>query len=709
MGHGARGWWVAWMCWGLSAGAALAAGLTLHVSTQGRDTWSGLSAAPNAAKTDGPLASLAGARDALRRLRGSGQVPAGAVTVEFQRGRYEQAAPCVFTAEDSGTAAAPVLYRAAPGAEVRISGGVRLWQMKPLGDTNILERLPAEARGKVLTVDLVNQGLFDYGVEPTGSKAQPASALQLTYNDALMTLARYPNEGFVTVADLPQGPKGPTFTYADERISRWAGESDPHGQGYWAHDWAACAIAFDKLDPATRTITQRRPGSGYGFRKGGRWYGYNLLCELDAPGEYYVDRLRGRLYFWPPDAPAQGVAEVSVAVDLLRLNNVTNVTLRGLVLENGRGCAVRIDGGADVALVGCTVRNMGGSAAEIRNGVRHRVAGCELSHLGNGGVGVWAGDPATLTPSGHVIDNNHIFDYARFCLTYGAAVQVGGCGNRVSHNLIHDGPHVAVLFGGRENVMEYNEVHSVCLTSGEMGAFYTGRDWTLVGNVINGNYVHDIYNPCSQRNRAIMLDDGAAGIRMTSNLIVRVAEGISLSAVDNVIENNVFVDCQPAVSGWQTWTTPESFVPPKGVHAQMPEQLAAVPVDASPWKERYPHLALLRDAIRDKTLRSPATRTRVERNVVWGCPQEWMIHAKAYPRTPDAWQIGDNNLAGVDPLFVDPAKGDYRMKPESPAFKTGFKPLPIGQMGLYASPERAVWPVKHAVRIISANLTYVKP
>jgi len=615
----------------------------------------------------------------------------------------------VLTAEDSGEADAPVVFCAAPGAEVRISGGVRLWQMRPLTDTNVLERLPEVARGHVRVVDLISQGLFDYGVEPTGSKAQPASGLQLTYNDAPMTLARWPNEGFVKVADTPQGPKGSTFTYADEHISRWAEESDPHGMGYWAHDWAACAIAFERIDPSTRTVTQRLPGSNYGFRKGGRWYGYNLLCEIDAPGEYVVDRLRGRLYFWPPDAAAKGVGEVSVGVDLLRMSNVTNVVLRGLVFEGGRGCAVRIDGGAGVAVVGCTIRNMGGSAVEIRNGEHHRVAGCELSHLGNGGVAVWAGDAAKLLPSGHVIDNNHISDYARFCQTYGAAVQVGGCGNCVSHNLIHDGPHVAVLFGGRENVMAYNEVHSVCLTSGEMGAFYTGRDWTLVGNVIRGNYIHDIYNPCSQRNRAVMLDDGAAGITVTENLIVRVAEGVSLSAIGNAIENNVFVNCYPAISGWQTWEKAEDYHNARYTHQQLLDMLSQVPVDEAPWKVRYPWLALVRDAVNGKvSVRDPATRTRVERNVIWGGEPEWMVHAKNYPRTARTWLIAENNMNGVDPLFVNSREDNYRMRPESPAFKKGFKPLPVEKMGLYASPERAVWPVKHAVSMVCTNLTYVK-
>lgn len=698
-----RTMWLAGLCVCMWVWGGLAAGLTLHVSPQGRDAWSGTLVAPNEAQTDGPLATLTGARDAVRRLRSSGPWPSEGVMIEFAAGRYEQRAAVAFERQDSGQAGAPVVYRAAPGAVVRITGGVRVKAFERVTDAAVLSRLAPEARGPVKVADLKAQGLSDYGKEPTGSKAQPCAAMQLMWGDAPMTQARWPNDGFSTVADTPQGPKGHTFTYTDERVSRWAQEDDPHGMGYWAHDWAACGIAFEKIDTATRTVTERLPGSNYGFRKGGRFYGYNLLCELDAPGEYYVDKRNGRLYVWPPTA-SETEAVVSVGSDLVRLTDVSNFAVRGLTFEDGRGCALRIEGGSDVSVLGCTIRNMGGSGIEIRKGERHRVAGCELAHLGNGGIGVYAGDPATLTPSRHLIDNNHIYDYARYCLTYGAAVQVGGCGNCVSHNLIHDGPHVAVLFGGRENSFEYNEVHSVCLTSGEMGAFYAGRDWTLVGNMIRFNYVHDIYNPCKQRNRAVMLDDGAAGVWVVGNLFVRIAEGVSLSAVDNVVGNNLFVDCQPALSGWQTWVTPESFVPPKGVHAQMPEGLLALPVDAAPWKDRYPELALLRDALRDRTLRAPETRTRVERNVIWGGAQEWMVHAKAYPYTTDAWMV-TNNLAGVDPLCVDAAKGDYHLRADSPAFKIGFRPLPLDKMGLYASAERAIWPVKHEVRMVCSSLT----
>ncbi|MBE0542786.1 MAG: hypothetical protein IH623_15625, partial [Verrucomicrobia bacterium] len=60
----------------LAGGTAAAAELVIHVSPRGDDAWSGIPAKPNADKTDGPVATLAGARDALRKARG-GRPPAG--------------------------------------------------------------------------------------------------------------------------------------------------------------------------------------------------------------------------------------------------------------------------------------------------------------------------------------------------------------------------------------------------------------------------------------------------------------------------------------------------------------------------------------------------------------------------------------------------------------------------------------------------------
>jgi hypothetical protein len=35
----------------------------------------------------------------------------------------------------------------------------------------------------------------------------------------------------------------------------------------------------------------------------------------------------------------------------------------------------------------------------------------------------------------------------------------------------------------------------------------------------------------------------------------------------------------------------------------------------------------------------------------------------------------------ADPMFVDPAAGDWRLKPGSPAYALGFTDLPLDQMG----------------------------
>jgi hypothetical protein len=63
-----------------------------------------------------------------------------------------------------------------------------------------------------------------------------------------------------------------------------------------------------------------------------------------------------------------------------------------------------------------------------------------------------------------------------------------------------------------------------------------------------------------------------------------------------------------------------------------------------------------------------------------------------------AWQASgqDRHSLLADPLFVDAAKDDYRLRPESPAFKLGFKPIPMEKIGPYADPLRATWPIAEA-------------
>ena len=115
----------------LGGGGQTGAATMFHVALDGRDNWSGMTAAPNAAGTDGPFATIARARDAVRRFRASAR-PSGPVLVRVHAGRYELTEPLIFKPEDSGTAQGPTIYVATPGNEgpVVISGGrvIRGWK-----------------------------------------------------------------------------------------------------------------------------------------------------------------------------------------------------------------------------------------------------------------------------------------------------------------------------------------------------------------------------------------------------------------------------------------------------------------------------------------------------------------------------------------------------------------------------------------------------
>ncbi|MDQ3814726.1 MAG: right-handed parallel beta-helix repeat-containing protein, partial [Armatimonadota bacterium] len=389
---------------GLCLTVSAAHALTLHVAPNGKDTWSGRQPQPNRSGTDGPLATLSGARDAIRRLKQQGGLPVGGVTVELQGGTYEMAQTVALGAEDSGTEAAPIVYRAQPGQEVRLTGAKAITGFSPTTDPAVLKHLPPEAHGKVVQADLKAQGITDYGKLTRRGFGNPMheSHLELFFRDQPMTLARWPNgDTYARIAALPAGQEGQSFVYEGDRPSRWVDEPDPWVFGYWYHDWADEYIPIEKIDPATKTITLPLPKPKFGFRNKQRWYALNLLSELDEPGEWYLDRATGILYFWPPAPVEQGRVTVSLLSTLLSLKDVAHVSLRGLILEGTRGTAVTISGGNDNALIACTLRNIGNRGVTIGGGARHGVVGCDIYRTSDGGISLSGGDRKTLTPAGH--------------------------------------------------------------------------------------------------------------------------------------------------------------------------------------------------------------------------------------------------------------------------------------------------------------------
>ena len=684
----------------------LAEEAVLYVAPDGSDAWSGRLPEPNQVRTDGPFASLERARDEIRRIKAAGPLPKGGMTVTMRGGRYKRRDTLKLTTQDSGRPDAEIVYCAYRRESVRITGGKVIGGFRTVTDPDVLSRLAPAARGHVVFTDLPKQRVSDFGAIGTRRHQKPIAGVELFFKDRPMTLARWPNKGWARVAGAPNGERGGRFAYDEDRPRRWLDEQDPRACGFWAHDWAASHVALASIDTDEKVITTRPPHSVYGYRKGKRFFAYNLLCELDEPGEWYLDRSNGVLYFWPPERLTPGSVVVSVCGDLVSMHEVSHVTFRGLTFEAGRGGAVIMRGGTGNAIIGCTIRNIGKKAAVLSQGVGHRVVGCDIYDTGEGGMLCIGGDKKTLTPCEFVIENNVITRCSRWQLTHSNAVSLYTVGARVAHNLMHDIPHQALYFSGNDNVIEYNELHSIGYEAGELGAVYAGRDWTLCGNVVRFNYFHDIYNPCRQRNRGIMLDDGAAGIEMYGNLFVRVAEGISLSSINNRVANNVFVQCRPAIACWGGAARFPEFSLDHSHYKTMWPRLVGLALDRPPWSKRYPELAGLRDAIKNGEVVPEKLRGHIERNIFWDAAECIGFH-----RTPKehCWVIRDN-LRDRDPLFAGPAKGDYRVRRESPAFALGFKPIPVDRIGVYQHDCRASWPVKHEVRRdLTRNLMYVPP
>ncbi|MBI5821152.1 MAG: right-handed parallel beta-helix repeat-containing protein [Verrucomicrobia bacterium] len=724
---------------------AHAEGVTFTVATNGNDAWSGKLAKPNDAKTDGPFATIERARDEIRRMKQNGALPKGGVAVEVLAGRYELAKPVELTAEDSGTAESPIIYRALPGDPVHISGGRVLTDWKPVADPAALNRLDSSARGKVFQADLRALGITEYGdlgldaeaqlqlwlarVDSQGEDAMGsayASAgkkvrprLEVFFNDQPMEISRWPNDDFIKIEEVlgkteinvrgVKGCKEGVFVYEGDRPKRWVNEKDAWVLGYWFRDWAQQRHKITSLDTEKRIITVPPPYHQYGYRKGQWFRGFNLLCEIDEPGEWYIDREAGILYFWPPGKLDGGRVEVSMAPRLLTLTDTAHVTVRGLLFEAARGTAIAIKNGQYCRVVGCTFRNLGNHAVTVFDGKENGVVGCDMYGMGGGGIYLVGGDRKALTPAGHFAENNHIHHFGRWDRMYRPGIFLSGVGLRASHNLIHDAPHSAILFGGNDHLIEFNEIHNVCFESHDCGAIYAGRSWTLRGHVIQHNYLHHIYGKSGGPCNGIYLDDLFSSATVQGNIFHQVLRPVFLGGGrDNIIQNNVFVDCPKAMhidARALGWCGPHADGRIK--EAIEKGTIAGVRYKEPPFSTRYPQLVNLLD---DEPKKPKGNIVR--RNIFWqGTGENLRRVAKGQPIKDTWWDAIEprikplvkleNNLINEDPKFVDEKAGNFQLRENSPAWKLGFQRIPVEKIGLHKDDCRASWPVNHPVRVMT--------
>jgi hypothetical protein len=327
------------------------------------------------------------------------------------------------------------------------------------------------------------------------------------------------------------------------------------------------------------------------------------------------------------------------------------------------------------------VKRFAGNGITITGGHDNGIFGCDLYSLGRRATEVSGGDRRTLTPGRHFVENCWMHSFGRLDHTYVPAVQLEGCGNRVAHNLFGDCPSSVVRIEGNDHTLEYNRVYRALLESEDQGAMELFGNPTYRGVVFRYNHFSDIGPDSAMEGpagrAAIRLDDAISGMLIYGNIFHRASQsfgGININGGrDNIIDNNVFAECEKGITGgysannkhWQQLGSNQAFIM------------------SDLYLRRYPDL---------RRLGTEPGLSSAWRNVVWKCGPMFSTYGR--PSADKFDLLANAEYTADDPGFVDAARGDFRLRPNAEVFRRiGFRPIAADEIGLYAHPLRASWPV----------------
>ena len=668
-----------------------------------------------------PLATLEKARDLVRAMDKTGKT---GVTVALKAGEYRVSA-LTFTEEDGGTESCPVTYAAYGDGEVILNGGVTLppAAFLPVSDDAVRARFAEDARDRIVCADLFSLGVTqaDYGKLYAIGSYNTANkytgdytgdlACELFFNDVRCTLARWPDsgewlytekvirtgegkesDGNATRNDNWDNLTNPTPDIYEvsrdlaARIEGWQTLDDVWMFGYWKYDWADASTLIESYDPETRQLTPKFV-SLYGAKTGAPFYFYNVLEELDAPGEWYLDRENGKLYLYPPEELSAASVDLSLSVSpVIRAENADFLTFDGLTVKGTRGDGIEITGNHNT-VKNCLIKNVAGSALLLK-GYHNLAAENEITHTGKGGIRLSGGDRETLTPGENKADNNLIHDWSEVYLTYQPAVSLGGVGNVCSHNEIYNSPHEAITYSGNNHLIEYNVIHNVCLLSDDAGAIYAGRSWVMYGNVIRYNAVFNV-GADGHEPTGIYMDDALSGQTIYGNLVVNAPDvGISLcGGRDHDVRNNIVI-----ITNQEPFTYDQRArdvaLACKDYDDGMWNELKTSPWQTPVWQKAFPQMTRFTDdfsRISDPDFVPNPAYSVVSGNLTVNFAGDLGSISEAAKAYSDFSGNACFRLKQMKDIFTDYETGDYSLPEDSLVFTVlpGFEPLPISEMGRY--------------------------
>ncbi len=681
-----------------------------YVATNGSDS--------NSGSQQAPFATFEKAQQAARAARVS--QPSGSVaTIWVGDGTYYRTNSLQLTSADAN-----LVIMAEPTASPRLCGGLPLrpaWFSPVTTNSPVWLRLDPSAQGNVMQVNLgtygitnlpplLRQGGWGGGIGELSYTSTGPFPSELYINDQPQQLARWPNatNNASRWAATSSRASSRSFTYTGTRPGRWLTAPDPWYHGLWGVLDSDDAIAGKSISGSgsSWTITLAQSPSA-GLTNAAPWFVFNLLEELDTPGEYYIDRTNQILYLWPP--ANFGSADVFVSQmdsPLISLGSgASNIVINGLELSGGRGDLLSMDS----TCVNCQfthgrLMGAGREGAQVY-GVSNSVTASEIGFCGNNGVLMGGGNRPALTSCGNSVNNCRIHDFSRlgYC-TAGVNIWLetadANCGLNIEHNYFYNAPQTAIIFAGNNNLIAFNDISNACLWADDCGAIYTGRDWGFRGNNIQDNFIHDIssgfagssFLPWDQDGvHGVYLDDCVSGIEISSNVFYQVQGCATFNGGgrDNIWINNVIAEC--GFMHHSDARGPSDISTNNGSDWNLLQKIQVMNYQQPPWSTAYPALAAIPDSY---SLIGPYEYpggTVFSENIGWNNTTLFQEYDNAF----NYYAQMTNNVTDSNPRFVDEAGGDLTLASNSPAFSIpGFGAIPFLAIGIglpVISNEQAIW------------------
>ncbi len=640
--------------------------ISFYVSPDGDDSSTGKS-------LEDAFATIQQARDAIREIKKTEGL-SKAVTVYLKGGLYELEETIVFKPEDSGTLTSPICYRAVEGEEAIISGGKPVIGRWKKYKDNIM----------MCTINDVKKGDWYFR--------------QLFINGERQIRARFPNSSYYLIADTEEEMERNEFKYRGTDIRKWKNLNEVEIVVF--QYWNESRLLVSEVDDQAKKVsfTGRIGMRLDNEEECNRYYVDNVFEGLDQPGEWYLDKHTGKLYVWPKTDLASAEVRAPVLNELIRFegdvetNNIRYINFQGLTFcetdyilpEAGIPAikdvgdiwfpsAITMKGVSEIQFENNTIKNTGTYGLDI-TGTAVKVNKNKIFDTGSGGVvSRNYGKDRNIFTYNHIHHCGDIFHSA-------VGINIDEGGGLIANNLVHHTGH-SCIYGRhwgtdydqeeqRRNqeqglIIEYNEAHHAMNWVNDGAGIFIRDDYIH----INNNLIYDCFPQKEGRGSpswGIYLGCETRNCLVENNVVYRTQAGqlVWFQNTNNTLVNNIFVD---------------------GGFNQIQYGNAE--------QTRHKHIRCFRNIIYYSDPESKLFRVDGERSKPMESDYNLIYHAGGGSMTisylegtesfEDWKSLGyEKHSIVADPLFVDPENDDYSLRPESPAFKLGFKPIDLSNVGL---------------------------